>query len=186
MKNLLLNHIYGKAAPLAIAIVYGCAADAIAETKTNIPQEIAQNVEFDNIFLNLENKSTVDLSRFANGASALPGTYRTLVYVNGDATMSADVEIRSRRNKTTYPCIGRNLIKLIPFNYEQLPNNFLSDLDHNDACLDLEKKLPEAHVLFDSNEQRMDISIPQMYVLRNARGSVNPELWDSGIPALIL
>lgn len=46
--------------------------------------------------------------------------------------------------------------------------------------------MPEAHVLFDSNEQRMDISIPQMYVLRNARGSVNPELWDSGIPALIL
>ncbi|RDL27388.1 pili synthesis usher PapC-like protein [Serratia fonticola] len=39
---------------------------------------------------------------------------------------------------------------------------------------------------FDSNEQRLDIIIPQIYMLNIARGTVSPELWDSGIPAFLL
>ncbi len=51
--------------------------------------------------------------------------------------------------------------------------------------MDLQNKLPEAQVNFDSNEQRLDIIIPQIYMLNIARGTVSPELWDSGIPAFL-
>ncbi|WP_421096154.1 fimbria/pilus outer membrane usher protein, partial [Serratia fonticola] len=55
-----------------------------------------------------------------------------------------------------------------------------------ELCMDLVSKLPEAQVNFDSNEQRLDIIIPQIYMLNTARGTVSPELWDSGVPALLL
>ncbi|EGT5713511.1 fimbrial biogenesis outer membrane usher protein [Cronobacter dublinensis subsp. dublinensis] len=150
------------------------------------PVDIAEHVEFDNIFLNLENKNAVDLSRFANGATALPGRYRALIYINGQAAMTSDIEVVAQPDKTSRVCLTPELIKTIPFNYEKLPKDFLTPFQQGEHCLDLEKKIPHAEIAFDTSDQRLDISVPQIYLLRNARGSVNPELWDSGIPALML
>ncbi|EOC1457331.1 fimbrial biogenesis outer membrane usher protein [Cronobacter sakazakii] len=150
------------------------------------PVDIAEHVEFDNIFLNLENKNSVDLSRFANGAAALPGRYRALVYINGQATLTSEIDVVAQPDKTSRVCLTSDLIKTIPFNYEKLPKDFLTPFQQGEQCLDLEKKLPHSEIAFDTSEQRLDISVPQIYLLHNARGSVNPELWDSGIPALML
>ncbi|ALB61200.1 FIG00553266: hypothetical protein [Cronobacter condimenti 1330] len=153
---------------------------------TEKPVDIAEHVEFDNIFLNLENKNAVDLSRFANGAAALPGRYRALIYVNGEAAMTREIDVVAQPDKSSRVCLTPELIKTIPFNYEKLPKDFLMPFQQGERCLDLEKKLPHAEIAFDTSEQRLDISVPQIYLLHNARGSVNPELWDSGIPALML
>ncbi len=150
------------------------------------PVDIAEHVEFDNIFLNLENKNAVDLSRFANGAAALPGRYRAVIYINGQATLTSEIDVVSQPDKTSRVCLTPDLIKTIPFNYEKLPKDFLTPFQQGEQCLDLEKKLPHSEIAFDTSEQRLDISVPQIYLLHNARGSVNPELWDSGIPALML
>ncbi len=150
------------------------------------PTDIAERVEFDNIFLNLENKNAVDLSRFANGATALPGRYRALIYINGQATLTSEIDVVAQPDKTSRVCLTPDLIKTIPFNYEKVPKDFLATFQQGQPCLDLEKKLPHSEVVFDTSEQRLDISVPQIYLLHNARGSVNPELWDSGIPALML
>lgn len=145
--------------------------------------QIARNVEFDSSFLQLQDSHAVDLDRYANGASITPGTYNTAVYVNGRGVGNVDVEIRERKDKTTYPCMTESLLRQIPFRYDHLPTHFF---DKVGECGDLSVLLPEAVTRYDSNEMRLNIQLPQLYVSDNARGSVSPELWDSGIPAAIL
>lgn len=157
-----------------------------AAASTPAQQTIARNVEFDSEFLNLENNSAVDLSRFANGSSALPGTYRVALYVNNVMISNEEIEFKSRADKSVYPALTAKTIKNIDFNYNKLPNTVLAPFEQGASSIDLQQQLPEAQVNFDSNEQRLDILIPQIYMNTAARGSVNPALWDRGVPALML
>ncbi|SNY58545.1 fimbria/pilus outer membrane usher protein [Enterobacter sp. CC120223-11] len=145
--------------------------------------ESGQDRSFSSSFLQLEDQSAVDLSRYANGSSIEPGTYNAAVYVNGESVGSIDVELRERQDKTIYPCMTETLLQQIPFRYEHLPDHFF---DKVGECGDLTLLLSEAVTQFDSNEMRLNIQLPQLYVSDSARGSVNPALWDSGIPAAIL
>ncbi|WP_337264094.1 MULTISPECIES: fimbria/pilus outer membrane usher protein [unclassified Serratia (in: enterobacteria)] len=190
MSKPLHSTLQSRLSPLAMAVLSAFfASSAIAENHVDAvssPVVIAKNVEFDPSFLNIDHSQSVDLSRFANGASALPGVYKTAVYINNRPISNIDIEFKARADKSVYPCLSRELIKNIAFNYEKLPQDFLSASDGAEQCLDLHHKLPEAQVNFDSSEQRLDILIPQAYMLNTARGTVSPELWDSGVPALLL
>lgn len=148
-------------------------------------QDIAANVEFDPSFLNLDNKGSVDLSRFANGASATPGTYRVSVNLNGEPIGNEEVTFKARADKSVYPCLTPQLLEGINFNEAKLPKDFLAPAG-SETCLDLQARLPESRFEFDSNEQQLNISIPQIYLLQRAQGSVNPALWDSGVTAGML
>ncbi|QXT42551.1 fimbria/pilus outer membrane usher protein [Serratia fonticola] len=183
MPKSLQRSLYGRLSPLTLAILstFFAGGSFAADTATAAPQEIAKNLEFDASFLNVDDEKSVDLSRFANGSSALPGVYKTTLYVNDQPISNVDIEFKTRADKTVYPCLTPDIIKNIAFNYDKLPAGFLSQQKAGDQCLDLQHKLPEAQVNFDSNEQRLDIVIPQVYMLNTARGTVSPELWDSGI-----
>ncbi|RWR00936.1 pilus assembly protein PapC [[Pantoea] beijingensis] len=173
-----------KMSPLVIALLSALPGATVwAEVMPAATQEIAKNVEFDPSFLNLANNTSVDLTRFANGASALPGVYRTAVYVNKQLISNEEIKFIAREDKTVFPCLTPSLLKNIPFNYEKLPANALSAGVAGQECVDLEKQLPETQISFDSGEQRLDITIPQIYINKLARGSVSPALWDSGVPA---
>lgn len=190
MSKSLRCNIQYRLSPLVMAILSAFfAGGAMAENKlsdVSTPLNIAKNVEFDPTFLNIDDNKSVDLSRFANGASVLPGVYKTAVYVNNQPISHSNIEFKVRADKSVYPCLTLELIKNIAFNYEKLPKDFLHTADNADQCLDLQHKLPEAQVNFDSSEQRLDILIPQIAMLNTARGTVNSELWDSGVLALLL
>ncbi|TQI78962.1 outer membrane usher protein [Serratia fonticola] len=185
----LQSGLYGRLSPLAIAIlstfVMG-SVNADTDIKPSTPQEVAKNLEFDASFLNVDDEKSVDLSRFANGSSGLPGVYKTALYINNQLVSNTDIEFKARTDKSVYPCLTRELIKNIAFNYAKLPADFLTSQNKEELCLDLQHKLAEAQVNYDSNEQRLDIVIPQIYMLNTARGTVSPELWDSGVPAVLL
>ncbi|MFK3659284.1 fimbria/pilus outer membrane usher protein [Scandinavium sp. NPDC088450] len=169
-----------KLSPLAIALF---CLGAQAQSAEHHPAALAKNVEFSSSFLQLENPMAVDLSRYANGASIAPGVYNTTVYVNGNAIGNLDVDLRERKDKTLYPCMSETLLRQIPFRYDHLPAHFFEQAGQ---CGDLTQMLPEAVTQYDSNELRLNIQLPQLYVSDNAHGSVSPELWDSGIPVAIL
>jgi outer membrane usher protein len=59
-------------------------------------------------------------------------------------------------------------------------------LTEPEACTDLAHLLPDATVKFDADKQQLNIAVPQIYLQRTARGNVDPSLWDSGVPALML
>ncbi|HGM5491314.1 TPA: fimbria/pilus outer membrane usher protein [Serratia fonticola] len=154
----------------------------------NSPHEpdIAKNVEFDSSFLNAERNSSIDLSRFANGSSALPGTYSVEVYVNSQPAGTQNVEFKSRDDNSVFPCLTTELIKNINFNYDVLPKEVLAPLSQGQNYIDLQQQLPQAKATFDSSEQRLDIYIPEIYMKQTPQGSVSPALWDSGVPAAML
>ena len=186
MSKFLRHIIWDRVALMGIATLSIFLLGRAQAEDAAVPQTPPTSLEFDSSFLNVDDETSVDLSRFATGASALPGIYKTALYVNDQPIINADVEFKSRADKSVYPCLTSDIIKNIAFNYEKLPPDFLSSQAGGETCMDLQQKLPEAQVNFDSNEQRLNIIIPQIYMLNVARGTVSPDLWDSGIPAFLL
>ncbi|MGE9551699.1 fimbria/pilus outer membrane usher protein [Erwinia amylovora] len=164
---------------------FPCQGSAAPEPSTGNSAE-AEDVEFDNSFLYVSDKSAVDLSRFARSAAAMPGTYLTAVYINNKTTGQYHLRMVSRPDGSVYACLDESLLKKIPFAANRIPPGLFSDKTAPSTCSDLKEKFPQAQVIYDSNEQRLDINVPQIYLARSARGATDPSLWDSGIPALPL
>lgn len=170
--------------PAALALLSAFfMVDAWAENNESRVEDATGDIEFDASFLNVEDKKTIELSRFSKGSSGVPGVYRTAIYVNEQLMSNSDIEFRSRDDKSVYPCLTRDIIKNIAFDYTKVPTDFLTGPE---TCIDVARHLKGAQVNYDSNEQRLDMTIPQVYMQNTARGTVSPELWDSGIPALML
>jgi outer membrane usher protein len=55
-----------------------------------------------------------------------------------------------------------------------------------DGCINIATVIPAASAIFDFEQQRLDISIPQAAMRNSARGYISPEQWDEGINALSL
>src|SRR5690606_33155678 len=50
-------------------------------------------------------------------------------------------------------------------------------------CMRLPDLIPDSRAEFDNGEQRLDLSIPQIWLNRSARGYVDPKYWNEGITA---
>lgn len=174
--------LWSKLSPLAIAFFLSSFS---AEDAGAVSGHAVQNMEFDASFLNVDNENSVDLSRFANGSAGTPGTYNTALYVNDQLILNSDIEFHARQDKSVYPCLTTDIMKNITFNYDKLPADFFTP-EKGTTCFDLQHKLPDAQLNYDSNEQRLNIFIPQIYMQNLAKGTVSPELWDRGIPAILL
>jgi outer membrane usher protein len=143
----------------------------------------AENIEFDPSFLNMGDRENVDLSRFAHGAAGLAGKHQVALYINEEAAGSREIEFKNRADGGLSPCLTADIVKAIAFNEAALPKAVLTQ---EEACFDLPRHVPDAQMNFDSGEQRLDIVVPQIYMRKTARGSVDPAQWDSGVAALFL
>lgn len=172
----------------AFAIPLAFAGEVSTHPKT-VSQPVVgalQDAEFDSIFLNVEQGSSVDLNRFSKGATVLPGSYRADIYLNGVMIGNENVEFTARTDKSVHACISPSIITSLNINLDALSADTLSALKIDGKCVDLESVLPETNAVFDSGEQRLDISLPQAMLLRTARGTVNPALWDKGVTSGML
>ncbi|MFM0730243.1 fimbrial biogenesis outer membrane usher protein [Paraburkholderia sediminicola] len=52
-----------------------------------------------------------------------------------------------------------------------------------DECVDLAVMVPGATVDFDFSEQKLTLSVPQIYMRNAARGYVPPDMWQNGVNA---
>lgn len=176
----------GKLSSIALLIMMVFSAHG-EEILTSSTANISSNVtEFESDLLRVEGSSKVDVRRFSYGTSASPGKYRVNVFINDIQASYEDVEFKETANKQVKPCLTPRLIELINFKQDRLSAEALQALTTSEDCIDLEKIIPDARVEFNSSDQQLNIEVPQIYVNRAARGSVSPDLWDSGIPALIL
>ncbi len=53
-------------------------------------------------------------------------------------------------------------------------------------CLNLTEIMPQASVRYDVNDQRLDIDIYRLRVMKNYQNYVDPSLWENGINAAML
>ena len=53
-------------------------------------------------------------------------------------------------------------------------------------CLNLTEIIPQASVRYDVNDQRLDIDVPQAWVMKNYQTMLIHRLWENGINAAML
>lgn len=139
-------------------------------------------VEFNDQFL-FNTGSKVDVSRFSHGNPVLPGKYRTKINVNGKPKMTSDVEFKDNGTPRATPCFTVLALKQMGINTESLEKT--PDIT-DETCIAIEKAFSGATATFDPATQELDLTIPQLYVLKLPEGYVDPSLWDSGISAAML
>jgi outer membrane usher protein len=150
-------------------------------------QSTESPVEFNSAFL--QGGSQVDVSRFSHGNPVLPGDYLVDLQINGKWVGRASVRfIAQPDSDIALPCIDRSMIVRIGLDFEKLSAAARAELQKAEAagCVDLQGMIPDAAVTFDLSQLRLDISVPQVALLRKPRGYVGPELWDSGVPSATL
>ncbi len=144
----------------------------------------AQEVRFNQGFLRSVG-GPMDVSRFEQGNSVLPGAYGVEVYLNDDWLGKSTVVFQQEAGApTARPCFDLPFLRRLAVNEGKIGAT-IADLDAG-ACGDLSELLPGSRYSYDAGEQRLDITIPQAMLLRGARGYVDPTLWDDGISAGLL
>ncbi|MBB6189512.1 fimbria/pilus outer membrane usher protein [Rhodanobacter sp. MP7CTX1] len=148
-----------------------------------------EGVQFDDTVLMKSPGEHINVARFEHASPVAPGTYAVDLYVNGDWVAHANVRFATAPgSESAGACFDRSLVGRIG-----LDNNALSDAGevemarvHAGGCADLAQLVQGARQTFDMSEFRLDLSIPQVALVRNPRGYVNPELWDQGVTSATL
>ncbi|MCO4157243.1 fimbria/pilus outer membrane usher protein [Citrobacter amalonaticus] len=160
------------------------------EEKTAASESESENeiAEFDPSLLRQDGQNQIDVSRFVYGSNVLPGKYRVEILVNQTMMANQEVAFKSseqHKNKVE-PCLTPNVINLIKLDSEKLPFAVRKALTEPAECTDLSALISGATVKFDADQQQLNIEVPQLYLRQTARGNIDPALWDSGVPALML
>ncbi len=146
---------------------------------------LVAEAKFSSMFLRQSPGEQIDLSRFNRGNAALAGTYRADLYVNQTWIGRADVTLRAvdGNGSNVQPCFDRALLERMGVDLTKLKPQASARLEGEGACVALPEIIEDATATFDNGEQRLDVSVPQANMSRQARGYVDPKYWDEGINA---
>ncbi|GAA5629818.1 outer membrane usher protein HtrE [Acinetobacter calcoaceticus] len=141
----------------------------------------AVEAEFDSSFL-IGDAQKIDISRFKYGNPVLPGEYNIDVYINGQWFGKRRIVFRAtEQNQNAFTCFTAN--SLLEYGVKQdLLASRISAASPN-ACHKIEEWIEDAYYDFDTSRLRIDISIPQVALQKNAQGYVDPSIWDRGVNA---
>lgn len=140
-----------------------------------------KEVQFSTSFMGDTDKQ-YDVSRFNKGQAVVAGDYDVDVFLNGAFHSRETVSFKgSSGGETAQACITAALLEKLGVDVSRLI------LDENSQeCLDLTSLITEASLAYDSNQLRLDVSIPQIELRHKALGYVDPKLWNRGVTAFML
>jgi len=131
----------------------------------------------------------VDVSLFAAGNPVPAGTYRVDLHMNGQWKGRTDVrfETAGEGNRVALPCFDAALLETLGFDLAHASAELQTAIQTGaQICRPLGELLEGANARYDHTEFRLDVAAPQTLLKREARGYVDPSLWDNGITAGIL
>lgn len=136
------------------------------------------------LLLNTQGAQIADLANFEQGFQ-LPGNYRVNVYVNDNFVMTKELNFNQTPKSDSVsgglaPCLDSKWLLSLGIKIYDLPN--AQELK-NESCIDVKKYIPDAELNYNFNIQRLDLSIPQIWIQNNAQGYIPPSEWDEGITA---
>lgn len=145
----------------------------------------SEDTQFDTRFLSGGDASKLDISHFSQANAVLPGVYPVEVTFNGEWKSREDIRFApvATDGGKVHPCLDRVLLIQLGVAFQKFETT--APVATGD-CAVIGGLVPDATASFDAAEQRLDIKVPQAYVNRNARGYVDPSLWDAGINAGLL
>ncbi|MFK0369942.1 outer membrane usher protein [Enterobacter sichuanensis] len=138
------------------------------------------DIEFNDQFL-FTTDGNIDVHRFSRGNPVTPGIHRVTLVVNGKTKAVTDVQFTDNGTARATPCIPLKILKQMDVDISHLKID-----DNDDTCLDIATLYPGSTVDFDTTSQALNISLPQLFLLKHAAGYIDPSLWDEGIPAGLL
>ena len=149
-----------------------------AENLTSAP--VVTAADFDSSFL-IGDAQKVDISTFRYGNPILAGEYNVDIYVNNTWFGKRRVQFKNSENKSkAQTCFTET--QLLEYGVKKqvltLQNNLSST-----GCYLIEQWIEAAFYEFDSSRLRLDISIPQIALQKNAQGYIDPSVWNRGINA---
>lgn len=141
----------------------------------------AKGVQFNAAFLPMDSRD-LDLSQYREGNPVKPGTYRADVVVNGSMRTRHDIRIEGDPDGSApLICITPRLLHTLGVDPSHVQET-AGDAD----CVELPFLVDGATASFALEDHQLHLSIPQIALMRQARGYVSPELWDAGVTAGIL
>ncbi len=161
-----------------------------AELSASLADPATGAISFEEGFVNGGYGNKVDLSRFERPNAVLPGEYRSDVYLNGDWRARINLKlVDAAGTGDAKPCFDRAMLTSIGIdlgrvdsktNASEARKSISSD---SEFCGSLGDYVPGASAAFDTANQSINFSVPQIYIDRDARGYVDPKYWDDGINA---
>ncbi len=137
-------------------------------------------VSFNSAFLRGDARS-VDVSRYSDGNPVQAGDYYLDLYVNGSWKGRNEQAFRAAPGQiNAHTCFS--LDRLAAYGVDLATVDGVDDA-LEDECRSLQDWLPGATARFDNSNMRLDLTIPQANMRRQARGYVSPAFWDPGINA---
>lgn len=126
--------------------------------------------------------AVTDLSAFQGAAGQLPGVYRVDVYVNGKVVDKRDIRFESsdEQGGKLQPCLSLEML-----DKWGIDTAFMQGAGQLSKCLSI-GAIPQADADFVFANQRLNVSVPQASMVKQARGSVSPALWSEGENAAFL
>ena len=165
------------------------AAAAAAVDPSGADASAIEGVQFDDTVLMKSPGEHINTARFEHGSPVAPGTYTVDLYVNGDWVAHTNVRFAAAPGSlSATACFDQALVGRIGLDSSALSEAGKAEMAKVLAggCADLAQLVQGAKQTFDMSDFRLDLSIPQVALVRNPRGYVNPELWDRGVTAATL
>jgi len=131
----------------------------------------------------------IDVRLFAEGNALPAGTYRIDLYTNEDwkGRTSVRFEMVDGNDRVAQPCFDLGLLDTLGFDLTQLNADAREAMQGGQTlCRPLSGLIAGADAHYDSQELKLTVSAAQILLRREARGSVDPALWDDGISAGML
>ena len=171
--------------PLAVAVMLAITAESAAN----------DDIEFNPHFMSPGSQSRIDLTRY-NQDLAPAGRHSVELIVNDRRIGRDDITVQDRivagkSHPDVDICVKPSTLDALGIDVERLSPEAQRTIAaqknaKSDDCLALNRLLPGNSVSFDANEQALNLTLPEVYLITRPRGYVNPEQWDTGITAATL
>ncbi|EKZ9479259.1 fimbrial biogenesis outer membrane usher protein [Klebsiella oxytoca] len=125
---------------------------------------------------------TVDLSAFSQDSAQLPGEYIVDIYINNKKLTQRKIPFVAGDNHQLIPQFTVGQLRELGFKVDEIPA--LAKLDDAAKVTNLAQTVPNSSSELDLNHGKLNMSVPQIMLYRDARGYVDPSRWDNGIPVL--
>ena len=140
----------------------------------------AASEAFNTDFL-LDLTDQISVEAVQKGYVISPGVYKFLVSINHDVTNSQSIRLYKNSQQEIVPCLDQNFVD----QYQIIFNEEAEKRVNEEGCYDL-TAIENASVELDATQQKLNVSIPQVNLVKVPKGYISPKLFDEGINAFIL
>lgn len=124
-----------------------------------------------------------NLDQFSTGGQ-LPGTYNVNVILNDSVIGVRKIDFILNDDKQLQPVLTKQMLTEWGVRTDVIPA--LKHLANDAKITDISQYIEYASIEFNFAQQILKITIPQIALKTEVRGSIDPDLFDQGMPALIL